>query len=126
MASILVVDDEEGVRSIVSTILVRAGHEVTTANDGVEALRIVDRQAVDVVITDLIMPEKEGVETISELRRRFPEIKIIAMSGGGLGGALDYLRLARALGAAQTLSKPFDRETLLKTVEAALGKTPSQ
>jgi CheY-like chemotaxis protein len=121
MARILVVDDEEGIRSLVRNILVREGHEVTTAGDGVEALRVVERQAVDVVITDLIMPEKEGVETIAELRRRFPAIKIIAISVGGMGGAMDYLRLAKALGAAQTLAKPFTREALLKMVETALA-----
>ena len=107
MARILVVDDEEGIRTLIRNMLVREGHQVTTACDGVEALRVVDSQAVDLVITDLIMPEMEGVEMISELRRRFPAIKIIAMSGGGMGGAVDYLRLAKALGAGQTLAKPF-------------------
>ena len=87
--------------------------------------RLLHDQAVDLVITDLIMPEKEGVETISELRRRYPEIKIIAMSGGGMGGATDYLRLAKALGAGQTLAKPFTREVLLKMVTAAFAPTPS-
>ena len=86
MARILVVDDEEGIRTLLRNILVREGHHVTTAADGVEALQVVDTQPVDLVITDLIMPEKEGVETISELRKRFPAVKIIAMSGGGMGG----------------------------------------
>lgn len=121
MARILVVDDEVGIRTLVRNMLVRDGHEVTTARDGVEALQVVDREAIDLVITDLIMPEKEGVETISELRTRFPAIKIIAMSGGGMGGATDYLRMARALGAGQTLAKPFTRDDLLKLVKAALS-----
>mgnify|MGYP001486876547 FL=1 len=125
MARILVVDDEEGIRTLIRNMLVREGHQVTTACDGVEALRVVDSQAVDLVITDLIMPEMEGVEMISELRRRFPAIKIIAMSGGGMGGAVDYLRLAKALGAGQTLAKPFTREVLLKMVEAAFPPTLS-
>lgn len=126
MARILVVDDEVGIRTLVRNMLVRDGHEVTTARDGVEALQVVDREAIDLVITDLIMPEKEGVETITELRRRFPAIKIIAMSGGGMGGAADYLRMARALGAGQTLSKPFTRDALLNLVGAALRPAPPQ
>ena len=116
MAHILVVDDEEGIRVLITNILVREGHDVATARNGVEALAAVALRVPDLVITDLVMPEKEGIEMIIELRKKFPTIKTIAMSGGGTTGIADYLSIALAVGAGQIVSKPFTRAALLAAV----------
>ena len=121
MASILVIDDEEQMRTLLRTVLFRAGHVVTVAANGREGLERYRGHPVDIIITDLIMPEKEGVETIIELKAEFPTCKIIAMSGGGRVKPEDYLSLAGSLGAQATLSKPFSNDALLKTVEAVLA-----
>ena len=94
---------------------------MTTANDGFEAVRVVDAEPFDLVVTDLIMPEMEGIQTIQQLRRLAPAMKIIAMSGGGVGNPGDYLELARELGASYTLAKPFTPELLLDVVSKALA-----
>src|SRR5258706_15101020 len=99
MASILLVDDDEQLRTMLSEVLKRAGHEVQTACDGNEAIRMYGRNPTDLVITDLIMPDKEGLEMIREIRRGFPTVRIIAMSGGGRNGPADYLALAERFGA---------------------------
>jgi YesN/AraC family two-component response regulator len=91
-------------------------HHVTEARNGTEALRLCAAEPPEVVLTDLIMPEKEGLETIAEIRRQFPELKVIAMSGGGRGQADDYLRIARRLGAVQTLSKPFSTSEMAAAI----------
>ncbi len=119
MAHILVVDDEVGIRTLVTRILERAGHLVTSAADGAEALKIIALEVPDIVLTDLFMPGKEGIETILELRRRFPAIKTIAMSGGGSRGMVGALDLAKGVGAEQILRKPFSRDELLTVIDAA-------
>ena len=121
MARILVVDDEDSLRRLLKAVLERAGHEVTTAGDGFEAVRLVDAEPFDLVVTDLIMPEMEGIATIQQLRRLAPDTKIIAMSGGGRGSAGDYLDLVKQLGAAMTLLKPFTPEGLLDAVAQTLA-----
>jgi len=93
---------------------------VLEAADGIEGLEIYRQEPTDLVITDLIMPEKEGIETIIELKRDFPEVKIIAMSGGGRIEPESYLNIAQKLGALQTLTKPFDRKELLEAVHNLL------
>ena len=120
MARILVVDDDDSLRRLLKAVLERAGHEVTTAGDGFEAIRLVDAQPFDLVITDLIMPEMEGIQMIGQLRRLAPDTKIIAMSGGGRGSAGDYLELATQLGATMSLAKPFTPDTLLEAVRSTL------
>lgn len=122
MARILVVDDEDSLRRLLKAVLERAGHEVTTASDGVEAVRLVDAGPFDLVVTDLIMPEMEGIATIQQLRRLAPDMKIIAMSGGGRGSAGDYLDMAKQLGASMTLMKPFTPEGLVEAVAQTLKK----
>lgn len=121
MSKILVVDDESHVRDILQRILTGAGHDVTTAPDGNVALEMVHQSSFDVVITDLIMPEKEGIETIQELLTLEDRPKIIAMSGGGRVGPVDYLKAAESLGADASLAKPFDPERVLGIVDELLG-----
>ena len=116
MARILVIDDEEEIRTILRQTLEGAGYEVTAVPDGNEGLKQYSLNPADVVITDLVMPEKEGIETIMDLKRSFPGVKIIAISGGGHVGPEEYLRLAIGLGAQKALSKPFGLGDLLKAV----------
>lgn len=106
MAKLLVVDDDVGVRKMLKTILEKDSHVVVTAENGSQALECLQKRIPDVVILDIIMPEKEGFETIVELRRNYPELKIIAISGGGSIGAKNYLKLAMILGAHLALEKP--------------------
>jgi YesN/AraC family two-component response regulator len=120
MARILLIDDEETVRFTLAKILQREKHEVTTAANGVEAMKLVMRGKFDLVITDLVMPEKEGLETILEIRKILPELKIIAMSGGGRGSAYDYLKIASKIGADRTLTKPFSGDELREAISATL------
>lgn len=121
MPRILLIDDDEAVRLVLRTSLELMGHEVEVAGNGREGLGKALAEKFDLVITDLIMPEKEGIETIQELRRRRPALKIIAMSGGGRGNAADYLPLAGLLGASRTLAKPFSHEDLARAVQEVLG-----
>ena len=122
MAKILVVDDDKLIRKLVSKTLVRAGYDVVASADGREAASIYRRSPADLMITDLFMPEKEGMEIIMELRRDFPDVKIIAISGAGALGAMEYLEMARMIGATRTLAKPFGQEELLATVRELLDE----
>ena len=117
MARILVIEDEGDVRSLYSRILKHAGHDVIEAPDGKVGIALYRENPADLVITDIIMPEKEGIELIIELRRDFPDVKIIAVSGGGqLMASATCLRLAKGLGAVRTLAKPFSQQELVDTV----------
>jgi len=118
--SILVIDDDEPIRELLRTILEHEGYRVLEASDGDEGLKQFTETPTDLVITDLIMPGKEGIETIRDLRRKFPGVKIIAVSGGGRIGPDSYLKMAKGVGALRTLSKPFDRTILLKAVEEVI------
>ncbi len=120
VARILVVDDDDLIRKLVVKTLVRAGYEVVASADGQEATRIYRQEPSDLIITDLFMPEKEGMEVIMELRRDFPDVKIIAISGAGSLGATEYLEMARMIGATRTLAKPFGQEQLLAAVSEIL------
>ena len=122
MARILLVDDDEAIRGILARTLTAAGHEVEEAWNGDVALAAYRRQASDLVITDLVMPEKDGLQMIMELRRLDPAVKIIAMSGGGrtLGQAQLYLESAKLFGALHIMAKPFTAATLMKAVAAVL------
>jgi CheY-like chemotaxis protein len=121
MPRILVVDDDAQVRSLLTKILAREGYDVTDAADGAEAVNAYQADPFDLVITDLVMPEKEGIETFNELRRFDPDVKVVAISGGGRIGAQDYLSWARACGVAHTFAKPIDREELLAKVDELVG-----
>ncbi|MEM7245427.1 MAG: response regulator [Acidobacteriota bacterium] len=113
---ILVVDDDPRVRELVTRLLAERGLGYATAADGDEALSVVTKHPPDVVLLDLVMPNKEGIETLRELRQLRPAMPVIAMSGTGS----DNLAMASALGATATLSKPFRKEQLLAVVESAL------
>jgi DNA-binding response OmpR family regulator len=121
MARILVVDDDISFRKMLRLTLSRSGHAVCEARDGDEALEVIREAPVDLVMTDLIMPGREGIETITALRREFPGLKIIAMSGGGRATACQYLSIARAIGAHRTLAKPFSNDEMVAAIAAVLG-----
>ena len=121
-ARILVVDDNASLRRLLAAPLARAGHEVIEAADGAEACRICRDVDVDLVILDLFMPVKDGIETMVELRAFAPGIPIIAMSGGGAdASSLDLLNASELLGAALSLKKPFTMDEMLEAVRKALG-----
>ena len=121
MPHILLVDDDELLRGALHQILVRAGYDVDDASNGKVAVREYRRQRCDVVIMDIVMPDEEGLGTMSELRRLNPNVKIIAISGGGLGKAGDYLGIAQMLGAMRTLAKPFLPEALVAMIAEVLA-----
>lgn len=121
MAHILVVDDDDRIRRLLAIILQRAGHEVTEARDGKVAARTFRQRPAEVIITDILMPEMEGIETILELRRDYPDVKVIAISGGGRLDPDVYLDLARRCGVLRTFSKPIDRQELLAAIDEAIA-----
>ncbi len=120
MASILIVDDEPQVRNLLRRILERSGYTVIEAVNGIEAVNLYKAQKPDLVITDIVMPDKEGIESIIELRRLNNDIKIIAISGGGRVGPDGYLQLAKKLGARFTFEKPIEKAALLHAIDQAL------
>ncbi len=120
MTRILVIDDDDQVREMLRQTLEREGYEVVEAEDGNAGIKAYRRQPTDLIITDLIMPNKEGMETIMELRRDFPGVKIIAISGGGRMGPEFYLPAAKSLGAQKTMTKPVDRKELLEAIQGLL------
>ncbi len=116
--TVLVVDDEPGVRDYLEHTLCSAGYHVVTAGDGRAALEIASRLPIDILVTDLVMPEQEGIETIQLFRRRHPTVKIIAMSGAFAG---EFLGMAAMLGASATLLKPFAPDALINVVQRVAG-----
>jgi CheY-like chemotaxis protein len=121
MASILVIDDDETFRRMLRRTLQRLGHEVIEAAEGREALRVLQDAAIELVMTDILMPGMEGIETIRWLRQRAPQLPVIAMSGGGRLAPDGYLEVARAFGAVQALSKPFSDAELRAALSVALA-----
>ena len=114
---ILVIDDDAAVRKFISTALKTEHYTVFEADNGKTGLMILQIQHdISVIITDLIMPEMEGIETIIEVRQKYPAIKILAISGGGKVSPENYLVLANAFGANNTLKKPFSRQELIKVI----------
>lgn len=118
MAVILIIDDDPDMRDILKVTLESAGHKVTLAADGREGVQQYRAAPHDLVITDLFMPEQEGLETIKQLRMEFPDVSIIAISGRPTGGTM--LTVAERLGAKAVLQKPFLPKQLLETVEQSL------
>ncbi|MGD9504532.1 MAG: response regulator [Syntrophobacteraceae bacterium] len=121
MKRILIIDDDEQICAMLRQMLSKAGYLVDDAPNGDVGVRLYRANPYDLIITDIFMPEREGLETIRELRSDFPDARIIAMSGGGNSGELSYLSLARSFGALQSIVKPFNRRELLESVEKALG-----
>ncbi len=111
---VLLIDDDHLVRFALSSLLREHGYEVVTASDGARGMTALISEHPDVVVTDIIMPEQEGFETIVQIRRDYPGIKIIAISGGLRQGNLDVLSMAASLGADDVIAKPFKPDELLK------------
>jgi two-component system, chemotaxis family, chemotaxis protein CheY len=120
MAKILVIDDDAIVRETVIQVLEDHGHQVRSAEDGRRGVAAFRAERPDLVITDIIMPEQEGIQTITEIRALAPGAKIIAISGGGRIGNADFLKMARHLGAADVVAKPFDPDELASRVDRCL------
>jgi DNA-binding NtrC family response regulator len=121
VARILVIDDEEPIRQLLCKILRIENHEVIQAANGREGLQICDLMPVDLVITDIIMPETEGLETIIELRRRHPSLPVFAISGAGPAIRLDVLSIAVSFGARRSFEKPFSPGEILTAVRDELA-----
>jgi len=121
MACILIIDDEDALRRIIRDALEKQDHDVIEARNGTSALELFEQHPADLVITDIMMPESDGIETIIALRRKEPGIPIIAISGGGRVGDTNYLTLAEKLGATQVLTKPFRRQQLVDAVRESLA-----
>jgi len=125
MESILIIDDEAQIRSMIRLVLEREGYVVSEAPDGAEGIRLFREKPADLIITDLIMPNKDGIGMMLELKKEFPAVNIIAMSGGGLNRPDGYLLGAKKLGAVHTLAKPINRQELLRVVKDALKSKPT-
>ena len=120
MPKILLVDDDALVRDSLAIALEGAGYEVVTAVNGDEGLEALGHQAFDAVILDMLMPEREGIEPIREIRKSIQTLPVLAISGGDKTGWTDFLRMASILGATDTLAKPFTASELLSRVEGLL------
>ena len=116
MRKILIIDDEPYILLMLKKMLERAGYEVDLASNGREAMEIFEKNSADLVITDIIMPDKEGLELILEMKKQTPDLKIIAMSGGGRISPESYLECARHFGAEKVFQKPFKQKDLVHAV----------
>ena len=123
MTTILVIDDDDLLRGMLREMLEIAGYEVREAVNGRQGLGLFQLDPADLVVTDIVMPEQEGLETIVELRKAWPDVQIIAISGGGAYHTTDYLQSAKLLGAVQTFPKPCDSKELLAAIANILGQS---
>ena len=121
MARILIIDDNYMLRESLTRLLAEAGYEVNTAENGRLALQLFQSLFFDLVITDIVMPEMDGLEFIQEMKQHYPQAKIIAISGGGRCSPQDYLEIAGALGVSATIAKPFANKDILAIVEGLLS-----
>jgi DNA-binding NtrC family response regulator len=121
MARIIVIDDQEPIRRIVRRALENEKHEVFEADDGEAGMELLHSEPVDVVITDIFMPGWDGIQTLREIRKRYPAVKVIAMSGGDSTGMLDLRKDAELLGAVKSLQKPFTAREIVELVRAVLA-----
>jgi len=122
MAKILVIDDDTLVRAVLTSILEQVGHTVLTAEDGLRGMAMFHEERPDLVITDLVMPEQQGIQTLAKIRGEDPNAKVIVMSGSGRIGDTDFLAEAQALDANDIVAKPFDPEDLLRSVSRCLAE----
>ena len=120
MPKILLIDDDEQIRKLVRRYLEGEGHRVYDAQTAENGMSVFLAQEIDLVITDILMPGKDGIELITELRREKPEVKIIAISGGGSCAPHLYLASSKYLGASLAIAKPFRREELIQAVDQLL------
>ncbi|MDE2112829.1 MAG: response regulator [Alphaproteobacteria bacterium] len=123
MARILVIDDDDEVRTTIVRILTRAAYETFEAADGAQGMKLFHSHRPDLIITDIFMPKQEGLETIREIRTGSPDVRVLAISGGGAGMGTEYLRLSGHLGADATLTKPFRAAELLAAVDGLLARS---
>ena len=121
MAHLLLIEDDQTLRRALCVSLEKMGHTVVETGDGRQALSAFKKQPADLIVTDLIMPGMEGVETIRELKKMNPRVPIIAISGGGRGSPAGYLQIAQSFGADKIYAKPFDIGALCQSVEELLG-----
>jgi CheY-like chemotaxis protein len=122
MAKILVIDDDALVRAVLTSILEQVGHTVLTAEDGLRGMAMFHEERPDLVITDLVMPEQQGIQTLAKIRGEDPNAKVIVMSGSGRIGDTDFVAEAQALDANDIVAKPFDPEDLLRSVSRCLAE----
>ena len=120
---VLVIDDNEDVRTLIQLALRAEGFHVSVAANGHDGMALLRKQIADVVVTDILMPEQDGIETIAELRRDFPQVKIIAISGALSATGFDYLRVPIQLGVARILRKPFDIQELVGAIRELVPTT---
>jgi len=121
MARLLLIEDDHAVRGVLTKMLEGGGHEVTGAADGAAAFALIEASTFDLAIVDILLPDVDGIQLLRELRLRKLPLKVIAISGGGLGDAGEYLEMAALLGAAETLQKPISADDLLGAVARVLG-----
>jgi len=117
MAKVLLVDDDDTVLYSLSRALKQAGYEVLEASNGLAVVDIISKNQPDILVTDLIMPEQEGISTITKVKELYPDLPIIAISGGGRNLGSDFLDIAMYIGANATLAKPFDESELIALIE---------
>lgn len=122
MARILIIDDEPYILMMLKKMLEKVGHEVDMAVNGEEGMELFNKYHADLIITDIVMPEKEGLETIRELKKKHPELKVIAISGGGRVDSKEYLDSARLFGASRIFKKPFKQKEIIGAVEELLSE----
>jgi DNA-binding NtrC family response regulator len=123
MAWILIIEDDEQMREMLEAVIKNVGHDVVSVSDGKYAMGAFINGQYDVVITDIVMPGKDGLKTIQDFRSRFPKIKIIAISGGDRSFSGDtYLDIAHNFGAHRILAKPFSQKTILETIEELISE----
>ena len=120
MKRILLIDDDEGARQLSRQILELAKYKVVSACNGIEATDILKKSVFDIIITDIVMPDKDGLEIIRDVRKQYPDTKLIAVSGGGNVSGVEYLNIARLFGAQITLEKPYSDVQLLKAISKVL------
>jgi len=121
MARILVIDDQDSIRRVVRRALEQDGHEVFDASDGELGMEILESHSFDIVITDIFMPGQDGIVTLRQVRKRFPEVKVIVISGGDSTGMMDLRQDAELLGAVTSLQKPFNAREIMDLVRSVLG-----
>ena len=125
MARILVIDDQDSIRRVVRRALEQDGHEVFDASDGEIGMEILESQSFDIVITDIFMPGQDGIVTLRLIRKRFPTVKVIVISGGDSSGMLDLRQDAELLGAIKSLQKPFNAGEIIDVVRDVLKRKES-
>lgn len=120
MARVLVIDDQEPIRRIVRRALEHDGHEVLDASDGEMGMQMLARHSADVVISDIFMPGQDGILTLRQIRKQYPAVKVIVISGGDSSGLLDLRRDAELLGAVKSLQKPFTAREIVESVRSVV------